>query len=155
MSSHVQSHRLVHASGVHRHMCSHYKRLCFCVLYCPVLYRVGLPCSSAGKKSTCSAGDPCLIPGSGRSPGEETSHLLQYSWVYLVAQMVKNLPAMWDTWDQCLGWEDPLEESKNPLQYSCLENSHGQKRLVGLQFIGLQRGGHNCVAKLSTALYRV
>ena len=51
-----------------------------------------------------------MIPGSGRFPGEEISHLLQCSWVSLVAQMVKNLPAMWETWVQCLGWEDPLEE---------------------------------------------
>ena len=40
----------------------------------------------------------------------------------LVAQTVKNLPAMQETWVQSLGQEDPLEES-NPLQYSCLENS--------------------------------
>ena len=41
---------------------------------------------------------------------------------FLVAQTVKNLPAMQETWGQSLGQEDPLEES-NPLQYSCLENS--------------------------------
>jgi len=35
---------------------------------------------------------------------------LQYSWASLVAQMVKNLPAMWETWVRYLGWEDPLEE---------------------------------------------
>ena len=104
------NHMLVHVSGVHCHTCILYKCLCFCVLYCPVFYGVGLPCSSAGKKSTCNAGDPCLIPGSGRSPGEETSHLLQYPWVSLVAQMAKNLPSVWETWDQCLGWEDPLED---------------------------------------------
>ena len=68
------------------------------------------PVAQLVKKSTCNAGDPCSIPGSGRSPGEETSHLLQYPWVSLVAQMVKNLPSMWETWDQSLGWEDPLED---------------------------------------------
>ena len=37
----------------------------------------------------------------------------------LVAQLVKNLPAMWETWVLSLGWEDPLEERHgNPLQYS-------------------------------------
>ena len=36
---------------------------------------------------------------------------LQYSWASLVAQMVKNLPAVWDTWVQSLDWEGPLEES--------------------------------------------
>ena len=33
-----------------------------------------------------------------------------YTWVSLVAQMVKNQPAMWETWARSLGWEDPLEE---------------------------------------------
>ena len=50
----------------------------------------------------------------------------------LVAQTVKNLPATWETWVQSLGWEDsPGEEHGNPLQYSCLENPHGQRSLVG------------------------
>ena len=70
----------------------------------------GFPGSSAGKESTCSAGDPGSITGSGSSPGEETGYPLQYSWAFLVAQMVKNLPTMWETWVQSLGWEDPLEE---------------------------------------------
>ena len=67
--------------------------------------------SSAGKESACNAGDPGLIPGSGRTPGEGIGYPLQYSWASLVAQMVKNLTAMWDTWVQSLGWEDPLEKS--------------------------------------------
>ena len=42
----------------------------------------------------------------------------------LVAQMVNNVPAMWETWVQSLGQEDPTGEGNgNPLQYSCLENS--------------------------------
>ena len=68
------------------------------------------PGSSVGKESACSAGDPDLILGSGRSPGEGIGYPLQYSWASLVAQIVKNLPAMWETWVQSLGWEDPLEE---------------------------------------------
>ena len=64
-----------------------------------------------------------MIPGSGRSAGEGIGYPLQYSWAFLVAQLVKNLPAMWETWVQPLGWEDPLEEKGYPLQYSCLENS--------------------------------
>ena len=52
-----------------------------------------------------------MIPGSGRTPGEGIGYPLQYSWASLVAQMVKNLTAMWDTWVQSLGWEDPLEKS--------------------------------------------
>ena len=69
------------------------------------------PGSSCGKESTCNAGDPGLIPGSGRSPGGGgIGCLLQYSWASLVAQTVKNLPAMLETWVQSLGLEDPLEE---------------------------------------------
>ena len=51
-----------------------------------------------------------MIPGSGRFPGEGISYPPQYSWASLVTQMVKNLPATWETWVQSLGWEDPLEE---------------------------------------------
>ena len=54
------------------------------------------PGSSAGKESTCNAGDPGSIPGLGRSPGEGIGYSLQYSWASLVAQLVKNLPAMWE-----------------------------------------------------------
>ena len=71
----------------------------------------GFPGSSAGKESTCNAGDPGLIPGSGRSPGKGIGYPLQYSWAFLVAQTVKNLPAMQETCVQSLGLEDPLEES--------------------------------------------
>ena len=51
-----------------------------------------------------------MIPGSGSFPGEDIGYQLQYSWASLVAQMVKNLPAVWETWVQSLGWEDSLEE---------------------------------------------
>ena len=68
------------------------------------------PHSSVGKESTCNAGDPGSIPGSGRSPGEGIGYPLQYSWASLVAQLVKNPPAMRETWVQSLGWEDALEE---------------------------------------------
>ena len=50
-----------------------------------------------------------MIPGSGRSAGEGISYPLQYSWASLVVQLLKNLLAMWETWVQSLGWEDPLE----------------------------------------------
>ena len=66
--------------------------------------------SSAGKESTCNAGDPSSVPGSGRSPGKEIGFLLQCSWASLVTQMVKNPPVMQETWVRSLGWEDPLEE---------------------------------------------
>ena len=51
-----------------------------------------------------------MSPGSERSTGEGIGYPLQYSWSSLVAQLVKNPPAMWDTWVQSLGWEDPLEK---------------------------------------------
>ena len=51
-----------------------------------------------------------MIPGSGRSPGGGTGYPLQYSWASLVAQLVKNPPAMWETWVRSLSWEDPLQE---------------------------------------------
>ena len=70
----------------------------------------GFPGSSADKESTCNAGDPGSIPGSGRSPGEGIGYPLQYSWASLVVQMVKNLPAVQETWFWCLDWEDPLNE---------------------------------------------
>ena len=49
------------------------------------------------KKSAYNAGDTSWIPGSGRSAGEGIGYPLQYSWASLVAQLVKNLPAMWET----------------------------------------------------------
>ena len=66
--------------------------------------------SSTGKESIHSSRDPCSIPGSGRSSREGRGYPLQDSWASLVAQMVKNLPSMWETWVQSLGWEDTLEE---------------------------------------------
>ena len=70
----------------------------------------GFPGSSAGKESTCNAGDPGSIPGSGSSPREGIGYPLQYSWASLVAQMVKNRPAMQETWIRSLSWKNPLEE---------------------------------------------
>ena len=59
---------------------------------------LGFPDGSAGKESACNAGDLGLIPGLGRSPGEGISYQLQYSWAFLVAQLVKNPTAMQETW---------------------------------------------------------
>ena len=93
------------------------------------------PCGSAGEESTCNVGDVSSMPGLGRSPGEGKGYPLQYSVLgnsmnsivhgvkksrtqlsgfhfipSLVAEMVKNLPAMQETWVQFLGQEDPLEK---------------------------------------------
>ena len=61
-------------------------------------YKSGFPDSSVGKESAYNAGEPGSIPGSGRSPGEEIGYELQYSWTSLVAQLIKNPPAMQETW---------------------------------------------------------
>ena len=70
----------------------------------------GFPNSSVSKEFACNAGDPGSIPGSGISAEEGIDYPLQYSWASLVAPLVKNLPAMWETWVRFLGWEDPLEK---------------------------------------------
>ena len=72
----------------------------------------GFPGSSVGKESACNAEDPGLIAGSGRSTGEEIGYPLQYSWASLVTQLVKNPPAMWETWVRSLSWEGLLEKGK-------------------------------------------
>ena len=79
-------------------------------IYMNVCLCTGFPGSSAGKESTCNAGDSGSIPRSGRFTGERIDYPLQYAWASLVTQTVKNLPAMQETWVQSLGQEDPLEE---------------------------------------------
>ena len=99
---------------------------------------LGFPCGSAGKESACNAGDPGSIPGSGRSAGEVKDYPLQCSWASLVAQLVKNPPAMWDTWVQSLCWDDCLEKGKAT-----------HSRILAwripwtVQSMGLQRAGHD------------
>ena len=63
---------------------------------------LGFSESSVGKESACNAGDPGSITGLGRSSGEEIGYPLQYSWPSLVAKLVKNSPAMRETWVQSL-----------------------------------------------------
>ena len=62
------------------------------------IFLLGFPGSSAGKESTSNAGDPGSNPGSGRSSGKGIGYPHQNSWISLVAKMVKNPPAMWETW---------------------------------------------------------
>ena len=71
-----------------------------------------LGCRSVGKESNCNTGDPGSIPGSERCTGEGIGYPLQYSWASLVAQLIKNPPAIRETWVQSLGWEEPLEKGK-------------------------------------------
>ena len=71
---------------------------------------MGFPHSSVGKEPTCSAGYPDSIPGLVRSNGEGIGYPLRCSCASLVAQLVKNLPAMQETCVQSLGWEDLLQK---------------------------------------------
>ena len=96
---------------------------------------LGFPNSSVGKESTFNAGDPGSIPGLGRSAGEGIGYPLQYSWASLVAQLLKSLPAMWETWVRSLGWENALEKGK-AIYFSILA-----WRIPWT--MGLQRVGHN------------
>ena len=92
---------------------------------------------SVGKESACNAGDPGLIPGSGRSAWEGTGYPFQYSWASLVAQLVKNPPAMRETWVQSLGLEDPLEKGK------ATHSNILAWRTPRMKSMGFQRVGHN------------
>ena len=76
------------------------------------IFRNVFPDSSVAKECACNAGDPGLIPGSGRSSGEGIGYPLQHSWASIVAQLIKNLPTMWETWVRFLHWKDPLEKGK-------------------------------------------
>ena len=82
------------------------------LIYLIHVYKRGFPCGSVGKESSCNAGDPHSIPGSGISSGEGIGYPLQYSWASLVAQLVKNPLTMQETWVRPLSWEDPLEKEK-------------------------------------------
>ena len=73
---------------------------------------MGFPVGLEGKASACNAGDPGWIPGLRRFSREGIGYPLQYSWASLVAQLVMNPPAMWETWVRSRGWEDPLEKGK-------------------------------------------
>ena len=91
----------------------------------------GFPGSSAGKELTCNAGDPGSISGLGRSTGEGIGYRLQYSWAFLMAQLLKNLPAMWETLVRSLGAEDPCRRERLPIpvfwpeEFQGLNTAHG------------------------------
>ena len=76
------------------------------ILQCSAFFMVQI------SRSACNAGDPSLIHGLGRSTGEGIGYSLQYSWASIMAQLVKNPPAMRETWVQVPGWEDSLENGK-------------------------------------------
>ena len=95
----------------------------------------GFPDSSVGKESACNAGDPGSISRSGRSTGEAIGYPLQYSWVSLVAQLVKNPSVMRETWVWSLGWEYPLEKGK--AEYSSIVHgvTKSQTRTSNFHFL--------------------
>ena len=78
-----------------------------------------------------------MIPGSGSSPGERIGYPLQYFRASLVAQVVKNLPAMWEIRVQPLGLEDPLEKDLATPSVFLPGESYGQGSLAGC------RAGHS------------
>ena len=96
---------------------------------------LGFPGSSGDKESTCNAGDSSSIPGSGRFPGEGIGYPLQYSWASLVTQMVKNLPAMQETWVRPLGQEVLLEEGMASLSSILAWRIPMDREVGGLQYI--------------------
>ena len=85
----------------------------------------GFPDSSVGKKSTCNAGDPGSVPGSGRSTGEGIGDPLQYSWASLMAQLVKNLPSMRETWVRFWVGKIPWRRERLPVPVFCPGEFHG------------------------------
>ena len=84
-------------------------------------YSKGFPYGSVCKESACNAGDPGLIPDWGRFPGEGIGYPFQYSWAFLVAQLVKNLPAMQETWVGKIPWR----RERLPTPVSWPEEFHG------------------------------
>ena len=99
----------------------------------------GFPGGSAGKESTCNAGDQGSSPGSGRSPGEGIGYALQYSWTSLVAQMVKRLATVRETWVHSLGREDPLEKETATHSSILAWRIPWTEEPGGLQSMGLQK----------------
>ena len=107
-----------------------------------LVFLIAIPVSSVGKESTYNARDPSSIPGLGSSPAEGLGYPLQYSRVSLVAQMVKNPPAMQETWVQSLGWEDLLENWMATHSSILAWRIPWTEEPGGLQSMGLQRVGH-------------
>ena len=105
-----------------------------------------MPGGSADKESAGNAGDTGSILGLGGYPGEEIGYPLQY-WASLVAQMIKNLPAVQETWVQSLGQEDPLEK-RMATHFSILAwRIPWTEGPGGLQSMGPQRAGYDSTAE--------
>ena len=109
-------------------------------------YQRGFPGGPAGKESTCNSGNSGSIPGSGSSLREGIGYPLQYSWASLVAQMVKNSPAMQETW---IG-KTPWRKAWQPTPIFLPGESPWTEESGGLEFMGSQRVGRDWVTKHST-----
>ena len=103
----------------------------------------GFPDSSVGKESACSAGNLGSIPVLGISAGEGIGYPLRYSRASLVAQLIKNLPAMWEAWIRSLGWEDPQEKGKATHSSILAWKIPWTEEPGRLQSMGLKRVGHD------------
>ena len=104
---------------------------------------LGFPGDSDSKESACNAGDPGWIPSSGRSPEAWIGYPLQYSWASLVAQRVKNMPAMWrpgfDPWVGKIPWK----RTGQLIPVFLTGESPWAEEPGGLQSMGSQRVGHD------------
>ena len=103
----------------------------------------GFPDCSVDKQSACNAGVPSSIPGLGRSSGEGIGYPLQYSWASLVPQLVKNLPAVWETWVWSLSWENPLKKGMATHSSILVWRIPRKEEPDGLQSIWPQKVRHN------------
>ena len=103
----------------------------------------GFASGSAGEESVCNAGDPSSIPRSGRSSGEGIGYPFHYFGASLVAQMIKNPPAMQETWVQSLGWENPLEKEMAIHSSTLAWKTPWTEEPGRLQSVGSQRVGHD------------
>ena len=105
---------------------------------------LGFPCGSAGKESTCNAGDLSSIPGSGRSTGEGIGYPLQYSWAFTSGSEGKECTCNVGHLGSIPGLgRSPGGGHGNTFQYSYLENPKGKRSLAGYSPQGSQRVRHD------------
>ena len=107
--------------------------------YCSFIIKRGFPDRSVCKESACNVGDPGTIPGLGRSAAEGTGYPLQYSWASLLAQLVKNPPAMRETWVEKIPWR--RERLPTPVfwpgEFRGLYSPWGRKELDRIERLSL------------------
>ena len=132
-----------HAWQTHTHTYTHIDTHIYILIKYTVVALWGFLGSSAGKESACNVVDPSSIPGSRSYPREGKGFPLHYSWASLVAQVVKNLPAMSETWVWSLGQEDPLEEGMATFSSILAWRIPSTEEPGRLQSIGSHRAGYD------------